>query len=593
VPAPEAPDVILTTVLANRLDSICREMGSAMLRSARSSIFAENRDFATAIFDAQPRMVAQTAYIPILLGSTPWAVQAISDFFGDDVAEGDVMIFNDPYLGNNHLPDITVVRPVFRGGRVRFWMVTRGHHADIGGGGAGGYNPDARTAFEEGIRITPSKLYEAGRYNKSLWSMILANVRLPSLVEGDLQCQVGATRIGERAIHAVLDRYGDEIVAAAIEETITRSEAQVRALIQSLPDGTYRAERRLDRVSRGDQPHPAVRLALTIRGDQLHFDFTGSDREIPTFDNGTLANTFASCYNAFFSSIDPDIRLNAGSVRPITVNAPAGTIVNASSSAATTSCTTVLCAAIVEAAWMALGQAKPELGQGLWHRWSIASTSSGINPRTGMPFAVIHFFAKGGAGATAGFDGFDHLSSVASMGGSRAPDPELFELRSPHRIQRLELLGDSAGAGRWRGGHGVNYRVEFTSPGTTMVLRPSCFVPETAPLGTQGGEAAPLASATFHLAAGGEFPVVEPVLVRPAAGDVLDVHATGGGGFGDPRLRPPQAVLEDVRDGLLSIEKAERSYGVVVDPATGAVDAAATARRRQAVGADDGREPGG
>jgi N-methylhydantoinase B len=226
VPGSDGLDVVLTTVLANRLDSICREMGGAMLRSARSSIFAENRDFATAIFDATPRMVAQTAYIPILLGSTPWAVQAVSDFFGDDVADGDVMIFNDPYLGNNHLPDITVLRPVFRDGRVRFWMVTRGHHADIGGGGAGGYNPDARTAFEEGIRITPSKLYQAGRYNKALWRMILANVRLPSLVEGDLQCQVGATKIGERSIHAVLDRYGDETVGAAIEETVARSEAQ-------------------------------------------------------------------------------------------------------------------------------------------------------------------------------------------------------------------------------------------------------------------------------------------------------------------------------------------------------------------------------
>jgi N-methylhydantoinase B len=580
VHAPESLDVILTTVLTNRLDSICREMGGAMLRSARSSIFAENRDFATAIFDAEPRMVAQTAYIPILLGSTPWAVQAVSRFFGDDIAEGDVMIFNDPYMGNNHLPDITVLRPVFRGGRIRFWMVTRGHHADIGGGGAGGYNPDARSAFEEGIRITPSKLYQAGHANKALWRMLLANVRLPSLVEGDLQCQVGATRIGERAIHAVLDRYGDETVSAAIEETIARSEAQVRALIASLPDGTYRAERRLDRVSRGDVPHPAVRLALTIRDDELHFDFTGSDREIPTFDNGTLANTYASCYNAFFSSIDPDIRLNAGSVRPIAVTAPPGTIVNASSSAATTSCTTVLCAAIVEAAWMAFAQADPVLGQGLWHRWSIASTSSGINPRTGMPFAVIHFFAKGGAGATAGFDGWDHLSSVASMGGSRAPDPELFELRSPHRIQRLELLPDSAGAGRWRGGHGVNYRVEFTSPGTTMVLRPSCFVPDTAPLGAHGGEAAPLARATLHLAAGGDFPVVEPVLIRPAAGDVLDVYATGGGGYGDAHLRPAEAVLDDVRNGLLSIDKARRSYGVVIEPGSGDLDVEATARQR-------------
>ncbi len=577
----QSVDVILTTVLANRLDSICREMGGAMLRGARSSIFAENHDFATAIFDDQLRLVAQAAYIPILLGSTTFAVEAIAEYFKGDLAEGDVIVLNDPFMGNNHLPDITVVRPVFHGGVLRFWALTRGHHADIGGGGAGGYNPDARTTWEEGLRITPSKLYSAGVYNRELWTMLLANVRLPSLVEGDLQCQVGATRIGERALHGVLDRYGIPIVSEAIEQTLRRSEAQVRAEIKRIPDGRYTAERRLDRVSRGPETHPAVRLALVVDGDSVTFDFTGTDAQIPTFDNSSLANTYASCFNAFFSSIDPDIKLNAGSIRPITVNAPIGSMVNASLGAATTSCTTVLCAVIVEAAWLALGNALPSLAQGLWHRQGIAGTSSGVNPRTGNPFAVIHFFSKGGAGASQGFDGWDHISSVASMGGSRAPDPELFELRSPHRILRLEYHQDSAGAGQWRGGHGVNYRVEFTSESTAIIVRPSCFVPETAPLGASGGEAAPVASASIKAATGDELNLSEPTLVRPAAGDVLDVYSTGGGGFGNARLRPVDAVVADVVDGLLSVRKAADAYGVVIDPQTLALDDAATARLRE------------
>ena len=200
--------MVLATVIANRLEAITREMGAAILRSARSPIFAENRDFVTAIFDDRLRMVAQTAYIPVLLGSTPFAVQAIQDYFADDIEDGDVMILNDPFMGNNHLPDITVVRPVFFQGRPRFWVLTRGHHADIGGSGAGGYNPEARTVWEEGLRITPSKLYCAGKYHRGLWTMILANVRLPSLVEGDLQAQVGATRLGERALLGLLDRFG-------------------------------------------------------------------------------------------------------------------------------------------------------------------------------------------------------------------------------------------------------------------------------------------------------------------------------------------------------------------------------------------------
>jgi N-methylhydantoinase B len=587
------PDVVLTSVIANRLESICREMGSAMLRSARSSIFAENRDFVTAVFDDRARMVAQTAYIPVLLGSTPWAVEAIARFFEGDVAEGDVMVLNDPFMGNNHLPDLTVVRPVFHDARLRFWVVTRGHHADIGGGGAGGYNPNARSMWEEGLRITPSKLYRAGTYDRQLWTMLLANVRLPALVEGDLQCQVGATRIGERSLHALLERYGDDTVAEAIEETISRSEAQVRAQIRAIPDGIYGAERRLDAVGPFAERHPAVRLRLTIAAEAAHFDFTGTDPQIPTFDNGSLANTYASCYNAFFSSIDPDIKLNAGSLRPISVTAPEGSLVNARVGAATTSCTTVLCAAIVEAAWLALGEAVPELAQGLWHRQGIAGTSSGTDPRTGRPFAVIHFFGKGGAGATAGFDGWDHVSSVASMGGSRTPDPELFELRSPHRIRHLEFEPDSAGPGRWRGGHGVNYRVEFTSDSTAIVLRPSCFDPVTAPLGVEGGQAAPVARASVRRADGTEWTFDEPTLYRPSAGDVLDVYSTGGGGYGDPMLRSVDAVMADVEAGLLSAAKAAEAYGVLVDAVDGTLDASATAtartarRQRPAAGGED------
>jgi N-methylhydantoinase B len=193
---------------------------------------------------------------------------------------------------------------------------------------------------------------------------------------------------------------------------------------------------------------------------------------------------------------------------------------------------------------------------------------------------VIHFFGKGGAGANHGFDGWDHISSVASMGGSRTPDPELFELRSPHLIEQLELEPDTAGAGRWRGGHGVHYRVRFTSDSTAIVVRPSCFDPRTAPAGIRGGEDAPLARAFVRPSRGDDWPVTEPMMIRPAAGDVLDVYSTGGGGYGDPRLRPVEAVVADVADGLLSVEKARRAYRVVVDPESLDVDLDETRRLR-------------
>jgi N-methylhydantoinase B len=573
-------DVVLATVIANRLEAITREMGAAILRSARSPIFAENRDFVTAIFDDRLRMVAQTAYIPVLLGSTPFAVEAIQDYFGDDIEDGDVMILNDPFMGNNHLPDITVVRPVFFQGRPRFWVLTRGHHADIGGSGAGGYNPEARTVWEEGLRITPSKLYCAGKYHRGLWTMILANVRLPSLVEGDLQAQVGATRLGERALLGLLDRFGPATVDAAMDDTLARSEAQVRAQLRAMPNGVYEAERQLDNVGHGWTERPTVKLRLQIDDGAVHFDFTGTSAQVPTYYNSSYANTVACCNIALFSTIDPDIKLNWGAMRPITVQAPEGSLVNATDGAATTKCTTATCAVIAEAGWLALAQAAPHLAQGLWHRYGIAGASSGVNPRTGKPFAVIHHFGKGGSGAAEGFDGWDHIGSVASMGGSRAPDPELFEMRSPHVILKYEYQPDSAGAGTWRGGHGVRYRVRFVADSTATVLTPACFVPETAPRGVCGAPAAPVASARILPASGEEVTFDRATLFRPRVGDVLEVCSTGGGGYGDPRRRPVEAVVDDVADGLLSLDKARTAYGVVVDPTTMQADAAATAALR-------------
>ena len=207
--------------------------------------------------------------------------------------------------------------------------------------------------------------------------------------------------------------------------------------------------------------------------------------------------------------------------------------------------------------------------------------SSGVNPQTGQPFAVIHHFGKGGAGARYGYDGWDHISPVSSMGGSRAPDPELFELRSPHLILNYEYLQDSAGPGEWRGGHGAHYRVQFTGESVAVVLEPSGVCLDRS-AGVCGGHAAPPARAWITRASGETVAVDAPTIYRPKLGDVLEVRSTGGGGHGDPRLRPVEAVHADVLAGLLSIEKAERAYGVVIDRETLEIDQRATAAHRGA-----------
>jgi len=574
-------DPILRSVVTHRLMTISRKMGESMLRSSRSPIFAEARDFVTAVFDRRLRLVAQTPYIPVLIGSTPVAVKAIAAHFNDGVTDGDVYVLNDPYRGNNHLPDVTVVRPVFHRGVLRFWAFTRGHHTDIGGGAGGGYNPAARTCWEEGLMIPPSRLYAGGKRCDDLWAMIINNVRYPLLVEGDLQCKVGATRIGERELTAVLDTYGPETVEEIIEELLRASERRVRAEITGMPDGVYRAERRLDCPDRepGGAIPPTVRLTLTIAGDEMTFDFEGTSAQVPHFVNSPLANTMSACYQAVFTTLDPDIPFNEGSLSPIRVTAPEGSLVHPTKPAPTTYCTVLTAAAIVEAAWLAISQAVSERTQAAWAR-SCSGIGSGFNPRTERPFACIHHFCKGGAGATDGFDGWDHIGGVIVMGGSRAPDPELYELTTPHTILEYQYWPDSGGAGTWRGGHGIAYRVRFEADDTTLAVLIGGVAEETAPYGLRGGHPAPKSIVKLHRGNSHVEEITSTTLCRPRKGDVFQVMYSGGGGYGDPFQRPAGQVREDVIDGLLSLEKARAEYGVALNPGTLAVDERETQRLR-------------
>jgi N-methylhydantoinase B len=563
-------DPILRSVVTNRLTSISHKMGESMLRSSRSPIFAEARDFVTAVFDRRLRLVAQTPYIPVLIGSTPVALKAIAGHFNGTVTEGDVFVLNDPYWGNNHLPDVTVVRPVFHGGVLRFWAFTRGHQTDIGGGAGGGYNPGARTCWEEGLMIPPSRLFAGGKRADDLWTLILNNVRYPLLVEGDLQCMVGATRIGEQELVALLHKYGPETVEEIIEELLCASERRVRAEIAAMPDGVYRAQRQLDY----QDPEAAaltIRLSLTIAGDEMTFDFAGTDPQVPHFLNSPLANTMSACYQAVFTTLDPDIPFNEGALSPIRVSAPEGSVVHPKKPAPTTYCTVLTAAAIVEAAWLALSQAVPERTQAAWAR-SCSGIGSGPNPRTGRPFACIHHFCKGGAGGTYGFDGWDHIGGVIVMGGSRAPDPELYELVTPHTILEFQYWPDSGGAGTWRGGHGISYRVRFEADDTTLAILIGGITEETAPYGLEGGHPAPKSIVKFHRGDSAVEEVTSTTLYRPRKGDVFQVMYSGGGGYGDPFERPAERVREDVMNGLLSLDKAKSEYGVVLDPSTLALD---------------------
>lgn len=568
-------DPIKVSVIGNRLDAISKEIGQTMLRTSRSPIFSEARDFVTAIFDDELRLVAQTAYIPVLMGALPYALRSIARTYEGDVRDGDVFILNDPYRGNNHPPDITIAKPVFWRGALIFWSVAKGHHADVGGRGVAGYNPGATSIYDECIRIPPAKLYIEGRPNRALLDVILANVHLPFLVEGDLHCQVGAATIGSRSLVALADKYGAEVLKSAIDQIFDATETEMREAIREVPNGIYVAERLIDSDGIDKDRRIAVRVALQVLDDEITFDFTKSDPQARGYVNSTVPNTTSSCFLALFTSIGSEVGFNEGALRALHVVAPEGSIVNAREPAPVAGCTIAAAQAIIEAVWLALSQAVPDRVDACWARWCAPATM-GFNPRTGRPFGDIHFMCKGGAGASKGIDGWDHLGTVICSGGLRAPDPELHELVNPYTVLQYELWPDSAGAGRWRGGMGTIYRWRVDTDNIAAANFGGGVHEETRPFGLSGGHAAPKHQLYLRKRSGETVDVDAESFYHLDQGDVFEIYQSGGGGYGDPRERDITLVRDDVHNGIVSVAQARTQYGVVIDPLSFAIDETAT-----------------
>ena len=284
--------------------------------------------------------------------------------------------------------------------------------------------PRARDAWEDALRIPCLRLADKGVLREDVLDFILLNVRARDLVEGDIQCQIGAVNLGERRLAALLDRYGAATLSAATAEILDATERRVRADIAAIPDGEYYAERAIDHDGIELDKSPVVRLTLKIKDDNVTFDYTGSDPQAVGYINSTLPNTNAMSHLALFATgaISNDIDFNDGAVRPLHVIAPAGTIVNAMEPAPTSCCTLCVGEAMIEATWLALAQVIPDQVPALWGRWCAPATM-GIHPGTGRFFADIHFMSKGGGGAVLGYDGWDHVGTPVTLGGLRAPDP--------------------------------------------------------------------------------------------------------------------------------------------------------------------------
>jgi N-methylhydantoinase B len=547
---PPLLDPIVTSVIQHRLLAIVEEMGEAMLRTSYSQILNSSRDFSTAICDLEGQLIAQAEHVPIHVGALPFAARAVAEFFGDDIHPGDVFLLNDPYHGGNHLPDLTVFVPVFAGDRPRFWSINRAHQSDIGGATHGAYNAAATDIWQEGLRISPLRLYDRGAVRRDLLEMIATNVRHSRDFRGDLAAMIGSAHLGERRLLALAAEFGWPVTDAAIEAVMDGTERRTRAVIAEWQDGIYRGEAVLDDDGRGhDDIH--IRASVTKRGSDLVVDLSDSHEQVASFVNSSYANTYSAVVVALSYLIDPDTPKNDGTFRPIRLVARPGTVVWANPGAPVTLATNHCGQEIIEAIIKALAPACPERAMAGWgRRFRIAI--QGRDPRSGKPF-IWHFFqARPGGGASPVGDGWPGAGEWQAAGGIKFGSLEVTEVRFPLFFRRHEFRPDSGGAGKFRGGPGgvVDMVAETAEPaigntagdgvrhGACGILDGADGVPHRYTLYSKGRPPRTIKTKETGL------------VIRP--GDVLVLESGGGGGWGDPVERAPAAVARDFENGFLS-----------------------------------------
>jgi N-methylhydantoinase B len=543
-------DPITVSVVQHRLLAIVEEMGEAMLRTSYSQILNSSRDFSTAICDLDGRLIAQAEHVPIHVGALPWAARSVRDFFQGDIRKGDVFLLNDPYHGGNHLPDLTAFVPVFDGEKPVFWAINRAHQSDIGGATHGAYNAGATEIWQEGIRITPLRLYERGELKRDIMEMLAVNVRHPRDFRGDVAAMIGSARVGERRLLQLATELGWPTTYAAIEAVLDGAERQTRAVIAQWTDGVYKGEAILD-----DDGHRftdiAIRATVTKSGSDLTIDLSESHEQVVGFVNSSFPNMQSAVAVALSYLIDPATPKNDGTFRALKVIAKEGTIVWAREGAPVTLATNHCGQEIIEAIIRALAPACPDRAMAGWgRRFRIAI--QGQDPRRKRPFIWHLFQARPGGGASPAGDGWAGGGEWQAAGGIKFGSLEVTEVRFPLFFRRHEFRPDSGGDGQYRGGPGciAEIAVEIAEPalgntagdgvrhGACGILGGSDGAPHHYVLRSAGRPDRDIKTKEVGLA------------IRP--GDVLHVESGGGGGWGDPKKRTAAARERDVEIGFVS-----------------------------------------
>jgi len=517
-------DPVSLEVFKNLFAAVAEEMGVTLRRASFSPNIRERLDFSCAVFDAEARMIAQAAHIPVHLGSMPASVAAaIAEF--EAFHPGDVAVLNDPYRGGTHLPDITMISPVFAGGDLRYFVASRAHHADVGGMTPGSA-PLSTELYQEGIIIPPLKLYEGGELVESLLELILRNVRTPDERRGDLAAQRAAHAVGDRRLHELAARHGGAELLAYAGHLQQYSERLTRAAIRTWPDGSYTFEDPIESVVDGQTTPAPIRVTATISGETVTLDFNGTCPSIFGSLNAPLSVTRSACYYVVRCLVGEEVPVNAGCFAPVQVDAPAGCLVNARPPAAVAGGNVETSQRITDAVFGALAQALPDriaaAGQGTMNNCTMGGENADGSPWT------YYETLGGGMGAHPQGDGFSgahvHMSNTLNT------PVEALEMAYPLRLTRYHLRRGSGGAGTHQGGDGIVREYEILRPTTATILSERRAI---APWGLAGGDPAAPGRNLLIDTDGSEEELSSKVTRRMQPGQRLRIETPGGGGWGN------------------------------------------------------------
>ncbi len=533
-------DPVELEIFKSLFHSIAEEMGAALRRTAFSPNIKERRDYSCAVFDGLGEVVAMGDHMPVHLGSMPMSVRAAVEKL--TLNAGDVAILNDPFCGGTHLPDITLVTPVFLGGKnldgkkkkqPAFYVASRAHHADVGGMYAGSMGT-CREIYQEGVRIPPIKLIAAGKLQEDVLRLLLSNVRTPQEREGDLNAQIAACHTGAVRLREIVERYGMPRVQRTMDELQNYSEKLMRAFLSKVPHGRYEAEDFLDDDGAGSGP-VRIAVALTFQpapsGKPLvTVDFTGSSPQVAGSINAVDAITYSACFYVFRCLLQEDVPAAAGLMRPVRMIAPPGTVVNARSPAAVAGGNVETSQRIVDTLLRALAQAMPDRvpagSSGTMNNLTIGGTDERNAERTGEPFAYYETIA-GGMGARPDRGGVNGVHT--HMTNSLNTPAEALEYAYPLRVTRYSLRQGSGGAGKFRGGDGIVREVELLADAEVTLLADRR---SRGPYGLQGGTDG-AAGRTSIVHSDGSLEVLPgKTSVRMMKGERIRIESPGGGGWG-------------------------------------------------------------